>query len=88
MNDKHKSIVKQPSRSATYGYFVLHALATPQEGGTEVRSTLENLQTGEKLTFATPTELGLFLADWGTGSAVATKRDEGTGTAGNGGPRQ
>ena len=88
MKTQDKSIVKEPARSATYGYFVLHALATAQDGRTEVRSTLENLQTGEKLTFATPTELGLFLADWGSGNAIAATRDERAGAAGIGGPRQ
>ena len=88
MKDQGKSIANEPARGATYGYFVLHTLATAQEGRTEVRSTLENLQTGEKLTFATPTELGLFLADWGTGNAIAATRDERAGAAGNGGLRQ
>ncbi len=62
--------IEKERKPVNYGYFVMHALAVVQDGRTEVRTTLENLQTGEKRTFGTPTELGRFLMEWGSGSGV------------------
>ena len=74
MNRETETIEKD-RRPPTYGYFVLHALAVAQNGRTEVRSTLENLQTGEKQTFATPAELGRFLTEWGAGGGIVPGSD-------------
>ena len=74
MNRETESFQKE-RRPATYGYFVLHALPVAQNGRTEVRSTLENLQTGDKQTFATPAELGRFLTAGGAGGGIVSGGD-------------
>jgi hypothetical protein len=49
-----------------FGYFVLQAQTSAEDGPPHVRVVLEDLGTGEKQAFDSPIELGQYLDRWGS----------------------
>jgi hypothetical protein len=54
----------QASAHERHGYFVVQATARNASGEIETSGVVENLTTGEKLPFTSPTDVARMLRDW------------------------